>query len=306
MRKVLLFVAIVLLSVLPFVSAVSYGYVDCDDYSYVFEHREVSGGLTAEGVKWAFTSLDEGIWMPLTWISYMIDDSVGGSPAIRHAHSILIHGLNAGLVFLVLLALAREIEKTGQTCFLNSIVPVLALGCALFWGVHPLRCESVVWIASRKDVLSLFWMLISVLLWLLDGKKTWWMSLGAFVLAAMAKPSVMTLPVLLLVLDVFVRRHVRWGRLCAYLPVAVATGVLAAVAQRAGGATVELAHVSFLWRVLNAIAACGISLWHAVWPADLAVQCMVRYPDAPRFLMPSLLICTAVGIFMEAAARMTG
>ena len=298
MRKVLLFSAVSVLSMLPFAEAVSYGYVDCDDYTYVFGHSEVSGGITPAGIKWAFSSVDEGIWMPLTWLSYMLDGEFGGSASVRHAHSIALHGLNAGLVFLMLLALMPALGgKTGRTNV------AIALFCALLWGVHPLRCESAVWIASRKDVLSLFWMLVAALLWLSGGKKAWWASLASFTLSAMAKPSVMTLPLLLGILDVFIRRNVRWQRLVWYAPVAVATGVLAAIAQRAGGATVELANTSLIWRLLNAVAACGIYIWHTVWPVNLAVQCMARYPEMPKFLVPGLALCAALGAFLWVRCR---
>ena len=120
-------IIVAVLAALPFLRAVQYGIVNLDDYYYVAWHDQVLGGLGWDGVKFAFTCLDESIWMPFTWISYMFDWSLAnllcgscgictGLPCqtvafrIMHMHSILIHALNAALVWLVL----REVADFGM------------------------------------------------------------------------------------------------------------------------------------------------------------------------------------------------
>ena len=93
---------------LPFVNAHCFGLIDLDDYQYLTLHKPIVAGLGLDGLKFAFTNLEEAIWMPLTWISYMIDHSLlgMGNWGAFHAHSLLIHGLNAILVYLLLRRIA--------------------------------------------------------------------------------------------------------------------------------------------------------------------------------------------------------
>lgn len=153
-RRVALATATFLITVAVFHAATGYGLINCDDYDYLLNHPEVTGGLTLGGIRWAFANMQEAIWMPLTWISYMTDYSLGLGYGGMHAVSILIHGLNT---ILLLLFLSRLFPKH------NSL---LILAATLIWAIHPLRVESVVWLASRKDVLSTFFFLLALLAWI--------------------------------------------------------------------------------------------------------------------------------------------
>ena len=153
--------AVGVVAMLPFARSARYGLVNCDDYDYA-NYAELTRGVTAEGVRWAFTFTGEGIWMPLTWLSYMGDHALasrldGGDDKfgetayhVMHAHSVALHGLNAALLFALLALLSGRRNW-----------PLAALA-ALLWAVHPLRCESVDWVASRKDVLSMAGLLASL------------------------------------------------------------------------------------------------------------------------------------------------
>src|ERR1035437_4455623 len=130
-----------------FLPALSNGFVGFDDPDYVTENDHVQAGLTWESVLWAFRSTEAANWHPVTWLSHMLDCELFGlAPWGHHLTSILLHAVNATLLFWVLRYM------TGATW--RSLV------VALLFGVHPLRVESVAWIAERKDVLSTtFWLL---------------------------------------------------------------------------------------------------------------------------------------------------
>ncbi|HVM49872.1 MAG TPA: tetratricopeptide repeat protein [Candidatus Acidoferrum sp.] len=130
-----------------FLPALRNGFVGYDDPDYVTENDHVRAGLTWEGVEWAFRSTEAANWLPLTRLSHELDCQLFGLAAWgHHLTSILLHALNATLLFVVLR------RMTGATW--------RSFAVALLFGLHPLRVESVVWISERKDVLStLFWML---------------------------------------------------------------------------------------------------------------------------------------------------
>ena len=314
MRRFLEMALVVAAVCLVFGRTAGYGFVNCDDYDYVLKYGEVAGGITAAGIGWAFSSVSEAIWMPLTWISYMVDFDIAramgildisadgwGVAGIMHVHSVLLHAANAALAYL----LFARLPCTGN----EGRARTLGLMVALLWAVHPLRVESVAWVASRKDVLSLFWELLAFHAWLgvPPGRRCpmqpprrrlpMWglchsLAMVFFLAAACAKPSAMTFPLLAMILDRFMLG--RWAGWFAYVPflaVGAAVGGVAAWAQGAGGAMHAMSAVPFWWRGLNAMAAFGIYAWHEVWPQGLEVQCLARWPAMPRFLVPGTCLC---------------
>lgn len=287
--------AVFLAAVFPFIRAFSYGIVNLDDYWYVAMHDPIIAGLGLDGVKFAFTNLEEAIWMPLTWISYMIDHSLFGLGkwGAFHAHSILLHGLNAVLVYLLLRRIVGFMVGN-RTWHLDFICAV----AAAFWGCHPLRCESAVFIASRKDVLSLFFELLAMLLWFKDGRRYYWASIVCFTLAGMAKPSVMTFPLLCFLVDFFIRRSVRPIKYTLPLAMAAALGWFAGFAQAAGGATEDVFGSPFWYKLVNAATSFGLYLWNTVWPLDLAPQYLIRWPEWPRLCLLGIPICVVVCVWL--------
>jgi Flp pilus assembly protein TadD len=183
------------LVVAAFAPALRNGFVDYDDPVYITANREVLQGLTVEGILWALFSTEAaGNWHPLTWMSHMLDVSLFGlAPGCHHAVSLGLHLLNALLLPLVLISL------TGR--------PWPSLGAAALFAVHPLRVESVVWAAERKDVLAASLALLALATWIghLRRPAVWRyaLALGLFMLGLMAKPMVVTLPLVLFLLDVW-------------------------------------------------------------------------------------------------------
>ena len=174
------------------------GFVYFDDDAYITENPRVAGGLTLEAARWALGGVLNSNWHPLTWWSHMIDVSLFGmAPWGHHLHSLALHAANACLVFALLRAWGVGLWPA-------------ALSAAL-WAVHPLRVESVAWASERKDLLCAFYGLFTLLAYdrRARGGPWWWLivSLAAFALGLMAKPMLVTLPCVMLVLDVLVYRR---------------------------------------------------------------------------------------------------
>lgn len=269
MRCFVLSVLIALAAALPFARAVRYGLVNCDDYQYVVNVTEFDRGVF---------SVADSTWMPQTWLSYKLDLALAeltGRDRFRlmHAQNVLWHSCNAVLLFFLLLALAP-----GRTA--------MAFAGALLWALHPLRVESVAWVASRKDVLSLFWLLLALLAWMRGRLRV---SGVLFLVAATAKQSVMTYPVLVVILDCLVlRRAFDWRRYVLPSVLAFAVAVLAVVAQGIDGGCATMASVPLWWKLVNAATAVGIYVRNMICPLALAPQCLAAWPRWPQEMSVAL------------------
>ncbi len=254
-----------------FGGALQCGFVYFDDDQYVFENPAVARGWTAAGVRWAFTTGHAANWHPLTWLAHMADVELFGLDArAHHAVNVWLHAMNAGLLFFVL----RRLTGRGA----------LAWWVAALWCVHPLRAESVVWISERKDVLAATFGLAA--LWAYAGRspaRLLWTA-GGFALSLMAKPTWVTLPFLLLLLDVW--PLARWKRGAAVrlilekgplFALALASSVATFLVQRHGGAVGSLDLLPPGTRVANALVAYAEYVRLLVWPSGLAV--LYPYPD---------------------------
>jgi len=273
--------AVFVFSVVVFIRASGYALVNFDDYLYVER-------IPAELAGW-FSDLSCGIWMPLAWASYALDNLLFGSHyGLWHLTSILVHGANAVLVYVFFSRLLKL--RQGDVRF--AALPALV---ALLWAVHPLRVESVVALSSRKDVLSLFFELLALVAWL-KGRREWDMfACVFFVLGSFCKPSVMTFPLLCLVVDVFVLRRLDLRRYMFPAAYAAFLGLFAAYQQKAGGATVDMFREGVLPRLVDAASAFGIYVRNVVWPQWLAPQCMKKFPLMPRLWQWGLLSSFFVG-----------
>ena len=291
-------VALFVLAVAAFAAAWRFPYINIDDPYYYVLPKEITGGLTWDGIKWAFTDLSNAIWMPLTWIVYQVDYSIrnavlGICPnldgfqlaySIAHVQSILLHGANAVLLF----AFLRRIDGGRRVA--------LPLVAAAIWAVHPLRVESVAWIASFKDILSMTLLLSALIQWVkfreTNGVKHYALSHITFALACCAKPSVVTFPGMVFLLDAlalgkFSPVPLEMKRYKVYAPslaIAVPVAIIAQIAQTAGGATMHQAGIPLWYRMINALVSIGVYFRNLVWPLELAPQCAIQWPAAPHFL----------------------
>jgi tetratricopeptide (TPR) repeat protein len=265
-RELAIAALIALGTVAVFSPVLRFGFVIYDDPEYVTDNPLVRAGLSVEGMRWAFTSAYAANWHPLTWLSHMLDASLFGRAAWgHHLSSVLLHAVAAGLCYVVLASWTGAVGRS-------------ALVATLF-AVHPLRVESVAWIAERKDVLAAFWWMVALVAygaWIRRRTAGRYAALAvAFVLALLSKPMVVTLPFVLLLCDVWPLRRPLEARLVTEkLPLFALAATASAVtfmAQRQGGAVMSLEALPLAERGLNALVAYAAYLGKTVWPLDLAV-----------------------------------
>src|SRR5438093_6101777 len=272
-RRNLAIAGLVVLGTLAvFAPALRHGFVNYDDPEYVTENPRVRAGLSWAGLGWAFAAPHAANWHPLTWLSHMLDAQLFGlAPAGHHASSVLLHAASAALLFGVL-------EGTTGAPWPSAFV-------AATFALHPLRVESVAWVSERKDVLAgLCWMLALAAYRRYvrrRGAAAYLLVVAAFVLGLLAKPMVVTLPFVLLLLDVWPLRrpwNVRllWEKVPLFL-LSAAVSALTVVAQRGAGAMASLESLPLGTRIAEAVVAYGAYLEKAFWPTRLAVF----YPHRP-------------------------
>jgi len=264
----------------------THGYVAYDDDQYVYQNHWVKAGLTAANIAWAFTTFFYANWHPLTWLSYMLDFSLWGeNPGAQHLENVAVHLASTLLLFLVLTRMTRR--------------PWRAALVAAIFAVHPLRVESVAWISERKDVLSTFFDMLTLALYVRyvdrPGFARYFAVVLAFALSLLAKPMAVTFPLVLLLLDFWpLRRPACRGLIVEKLPLlalSAAASVFTFLAQRNFGAVISLARIPFTQRAANAAISYVAYIGKALWPADLAVLYPQRSADSGwAFLAVILLI----------------
>jgi tetratricopeptide (TPR) repeat protein len=270
----LLFLQVALL----FGRTANYPFVNYDDPEYVYNNPHVTHGLNGRDAAWAFTAVRENNWHPLTWISHQLDWQIfGGWAGGHHLSSLVLHAGTAVLLFLVL-------RNMTARCWPAACV-------AAMFAVHPLRVESVVWVAERKDVLSgLFLMLILAAYGGYARRAFSWARylavIGLYALGLMCKPMLVSVPFLLLALDYWPLRRLSrsqpldgparlaaMGRLLAektpLLAMSAASSLVTIQAQRHAMASV--ASLSLGGRIGNALLSYTAYLGMALWPVNLAV-----------------------------------
>ena len=300
-RPRLIALSLALITLAVFWPVGQFGFVNFDDDDYITNNPMVRSGLTAPGLGWAFTAFHASNWHPLTWLSHMADCSLFGLNAgAHHFVSVLIHAANAALLFVLL----RRLTQT--------IWPAAVIAGLFAW--HPLHVESVAWISERKDVLSTFCALLALLSYAKfielskaqspKSKVYFGLSLLAFAFGLMAKPMLVTLPFVLLLLDFWPLGRIQNEKLkiknCLPLvlekiPFFALTAISCLVtffAQKNGEAVVSLAKVSLRYRLENAPVAAVGYLQKTFWPADLCA--IYAMPDK----IPALTVALSVAVLI--------
>jgi Flp pilus assembly protein TadD len=240
-----------------------FDFVSYDDPDYVTANPHVQAGLTWAGVAWAFRSSFAGNWFPLTWLSHMLDSTLfGPDSGWHHFTNVWIHALSTLLWFAVLKRLTGARWRSALVAFL--------------FALHPLHVESVAWVAERKDVLSgLFWVLT---LWSYTaytarpGRARYGLTLLLFCLGLMAKPMIVTLPLVLLLLDRWpLRRGTRILEKVPFFAASIAVSVVTVLVHKEVGATASFALIPAIVRFENSLVSYVAYILQMLWPVDLAV-----------------------------------
>ncbi len=288
-------------------------FIGIDDGAYVFKNEDVSGGLTAKSFAWAFKSLYAGNWHPLTWLSHMLDCQLFGlDPGLHHLGNLLLHIANTILLYLVLKRLTTHVWRS-------------ALVAALF-ALHPLRVESVAWVAERKDLLSgLFFMLtIAAYVSYVKLRSQWRYALILISLTAglLAKPMLVTVPFVMILLDFWPLSRLRldkwpgirglfrgiWPLVAEKLPLfslTAASCVVTYVAQARGGAITSFTQLPLLQRIASSMTSYLTYIQLMFWPLNLGILYPYNETVSPWRAILSLVILSGVtGLFMwQASSR---
>jgi len=304
-----IYFALVALNIVVFASARRFGFVRFDDPDYVTKNPQVPAGLTWRGFKWALTTGYVANWHPLTWLSHMLDVQLFGlNPGAHHTVNLALHVANTLLLFVVL---RRMTGAVGRSAFVAAL-----------FAIHPLHVESVAWISERKDVLSTFFWMLTLLAYGEYARKSgvlrYAFVLLFFALGLLSKPMVVTLPFVLLLLDAWPLKRIALWRddrhlisgndrsivmrlLMEKLPLfalAAASSIATVFIQRKWGAVGSLTVYPIGVRLQNALISYVAYMAKMVWPTDLAVFYPYRQsPDAWTVAAAALLL---IGITIAA------
>jgi tetratricopeptide (TPR) repeat protein len=288
-RAVFICLALIVAVLAVFWQVHGHDFVDFDDLVYVVDNPHVRAGLTLKGIAWAFTAFHAANWHPLTWLSHMLDCQLFGlNPAGHHLTSVLLHLANTLLLVLVLYRMTGAIWRS-------------SLVAALF-AIHPLHVESVAWVAERKDVLSTLFWLLTMLAYLGYVKRPspgrYLLALFVFACGLMAKPMLVTLPFVLLLLDYWPLARIHRGQpddgensqphalkgfgphpvpllrlfweKVPFLALSAVSSVVTVIAQKSGAAIGSLDTLPLKIRLANAVVSYVIYMRKMIWPHDLA------------------------------------
>lgn len=297
------------ITLLVYLPVTSDPFIDYDDPEYVLNNPVVQNGLTWAGVKWAFAGEHVSNWHPLTWLSHMADcDLFRLNPGGPHLVNILFHSINAALLFMLFFRLTKNLWPA-------------AFVTALFaW--HPLHVESVAWISERKDVLSTFFALLTLLSYTRyvqeNCRRSFWFALSFFVLALLSKPMPVTLPLVMLLLDYWPLKRFEKHKLTVtgagagesstfnfqfstilekwpFFLLSAASCIITFLCQLPTAMS-SLAFVPLGLRLENALTAYAGYLWKMVWPLDLAILYPLHGHIARHLIAESVIVLTGISV----------
>ncbi len=292
------------LTFLVYLRSLGNGFVNYDDGGYVTENSAIRA-LSASFFKWAFTSEFMGNYHPLTVISYAIDYRVWGlNPAGFHLTNIVFHSMNTLLVGVLAVKLYRIAYADMEESYYPGVFAGLIT--ALLFGLHPQHVESVAWVSERKDVLSGFFFILSVMAYVRYADAEYcrgngvyyFLSLVLFVLALMSKPMAVSLPFALIILDFYPLGRLKYFRRAVvekapFFALSAVFAVFTVLAQKKGNAVVE--HYPLMERVAVAIRAYAFYLYKMMFPLHLIPY--YQRPENPFDL--ALLVSIAVLVLVS-------
>lgn len=299
---------LVVLAYIPGLMA-DFAYWDDDDLIF-YNNNQLNFGLNS--LRWMFTTSFSGHFQPLTWITYAVDFQLWHSEAFGyHLTSILFHLATTLTFYFVvkrLLAACTELDQQKSLVYILSA----AFGAFVF-AVHPLRAESVIWVAERRDVISGFFYMLTMVFYLrytsVQNRGAYLVAIACCTMSLLAKASAVMLPLVLLVLDVYPLRRIKlsvglfhkssrrvWMEKIPFFVLALAGGIRALMAQKQAGALYPLSEYDIPSRFAQACHGFVFYLWKTIWPANLGplYELRSRTELFSSMLWVSLLIMVAI------------
>jgi hypothetical protein len=285
---------IAIITVVVYLPALQNGFVNFDDNEYVYNNPNIRS-IGPYLLKWSITAFHSSNWHPLTWLSHAVDYAVWGlNPMGHHLTSVVLHCLNTFLVVILVFnlinlykykSLSIDISQQYRPSYRKPLFASAVAG--MLFGLHPLHVESVAWVSERKDLLCAFFFLLSILSYIRyanaspdrQKNRAYFVSIIFFILALVSKPMAVTLPVILIILDVYpleridlkhvftARRRVLIEKV-PFFVLSFASAILTILAQQKAMPSLEL--FPFTTRGLVAVRAIGFYLVKIIFPKDLA------------------------------------
>jgi tetratricopeptide (TPR) repeat protein len=303
-KRILIIISLLLFSIacLIYLPSLQNDFV-WDDEKYLLENTHIHS-LNTQSLRWMFTSSHSSNWHPLTWFSHTLDYTLWGLQPHRHRLiNIIFHALNTFLVFLLIVYILSLVKSDPLKPTQKLIAGVVT---SLLFALHPMHVESVAWIAERKDLLSAFFYLLSLLSYLSYVSCTshkhktsrFTLSIILFVLALMSKPMAVSLPLILFLLDCYPLERFKWRAphnstiLLEKVPFLVLSGVssvITIIAQRLGGSIHSLEQVNLGYRLLNSLWAITLYLKKMVLPFRLSPFYPFTFYPYATYLIPAII-----------------
>ncbi|MBW1942187.1 MAG: glycosyltransferase family 39 protein, partial [Deltaproteobacteria bacterium] len=282
--RLLICLLLTLVILIVYKQIIGFDFIGFDDELYITENKIVQKGFTVEGVKWAFKTFYASNWHPLTWLSHMLDCEIYGmNPSGHHLTNLQLHIANTLLLFFIL-------------NYMTGMRWRSVLVAALF-AIHPLHVESVAWVAERKDVLSTFFGFLAIGTYCRYVNKTnliyYFLTFLFLGLGLMAKPMLVTLPFVLLLLDLWPLKRIQYENLDPHsriisisgfqipyfvilekIPLfllVITSSMVTIVAQQSQGAVESFEALSAVSRISNAFVSYIKYIVKMLWPDQMAI-----------------------------------
>jgi tetratricopeptide (TPR) repeat protein len=285
-------------------------FVSFDDGMYVGENQYVQDGLTKDSIKWAFGFTDIAYWHPITWLSHMLDIELYGlNSGMHHVTNLIFHILNGLLLFLILNRITGDFWRSGFV--------------AALFALHPINVESVAWLAERKNVLSTFFWMLTLMTYVVYSERPnlsrYLLTLMTFAMGLMCKPFLVMLPFVLLLADFWPLERIRFASLRAvdnqksiktylsrfqksqilrlvlekipFFILAIISVNLSILSAQSHGIMLTTQAVPFHLRLANAVVSYMGYIGKTIWPHKLAV--FYPYPE----IVP-LWLTVATGVWL--------
>jgi protein O-mannosyl-transferase len=268
-QRLIVYIVLAVVTLAVFWQVNHFDFINFDDNIYITGNSIVQSGLTLEGIRWAFGSKYFGLWNPLVWLSFMLDYQLYGLNAGGyHLTNLILHILSALLLFWLF-------NRMTGSLWSSTFV-------AAFFALHPLHVESVAWIAERKDVLSAFFWMLTLCLYVYYTEKPvtkrYLLVILGFISGLLSKPMIITLPVIMILLDYWPLRRFEshkgkiflW-QLKEKILFFILSVILAFITSYTPGSSMDVKNIPLISRLANAPVAFVAYLGKTFWPQDMAI-----------------------------------
>lgn len=308
MKRINIFFALFssLLAVAVFAAGVTDGHISMDDWGYIYGCPFVKGGISVGNILDSFIQLGyDAFWMPLTFMTYMADITFfGGGWVVHHAVNLALHAVNVALAYLLLSRFIKVLIPSldERKAAISSFVAVF------FWALHPMRAETVVYIAARKDLLWSMFGILTLIFWEATLRKFSFFRYSAAVfccaLACLSKPTAVAIPFVVFAFEwaVLSRFPQNLKRYLPMLVISIVVGVITLYCQSnpIDHEKLDVFGESFSWRALNALVSLGMYAWHTLWPLSIRFDYRAVFGGWPvdgAFGLTVLFAVLSLGIF---------